>query len=150
MMTQNRGTSNKNDCPVCQRPIRIREPTSLETQEGILSHLKHFRNKKQEFLICLSISAAQELITWRVVSIGTLTSSLVHPREVFSGPIEDHAHSIIIAQNHPSGNTLPSNHDIATTNQLIAGGILLGIPVIDHFILTPSSFFSFREHGLII
>jgi DNA repair protein RadC len=85
----------------------------------------------------------------RVVTIGTLTQSLIHPREVFAGPLKDRAASVIIAHNHPSGDPEPSKADISSTQQLVAAGILLDIPLKDHFIVTKSSHFSFREHGLL-
>jgi len=75
--------------------------------------------------------------------------SLAHPREVFAGPLTDRAASVIICHNHPSGVAEPSKEDIKTTQQLVAAGILLGIPLRDHVIITGTGYFSFREQGLI-
>jgi DNA repair protein RadC len=117
--------------------------------EDILLHLKFIRTKRQEYILCLSLDSGNRLIARRVVTIGTLTSSLVHPREVFSGPLKDRAAGVIIAHNHPSGDPHPSRKDIEATQQLIAGGILLGVQVRDHIIVTKGDYFSFNHHHLI-
>ena len=75
--------------------------------------------------------------------------SLAHPREVFAGPITDRAASIILAHHRPSGICEPSGEDIKSTQQLVAASILLGIPLLDHVIVTKTGYFSFREQGLI-
>jgi DNA repair protein RadC len=121
----------------------------LTTTDAILAQLNFIRNKKQEYFICLSLDGAQRLITRRIVTIGLLDVSLAHPREVFAGPLKDRAASVIIAHNHPSGNASPSGEDIKTTQQLAAAGILLGIPLQDHYIITKKMHYSFKRHHLI-
>lgn len=121
----------------------------LLTTEDILPYLKFIRSKKQEYVLCLSLDSGNHLIARRVVTIGTLTSSLIHPREVFAGPLKDRAASIVIAHNHPSGDPQPSKADILATQQLIAAGILLGIHVEDHIIITGDRHFSFLGNFLI-
>ncbi len=121
----------------------------LTTTDAILAQLKFIRTKKQEYFVCLSLDSAQRLIARRVVTIGTLTSTLVHPREVFAGPLKDRAASVIIAHNHPSGDPNPSKYDIETTQQLIAAGIILGIHIRDHITITKRSHYSFRQGKLI-
>jgi len=81
------------------------------------------------------------------VSIGTLDSSLVHPREVFSEAIKNKAASVIFVHNHPSGDTEPSEEDLATTKKLIDSGNILGIKVIDHIVITKSSFLSIQNQN---
>lgn len=122
---------------------------SLYTADDVLPYLKFIRSKKQEYILCLSLDSGNRLITRRVVTIGTLTSSLVHPREVFAGPLKDRAASVIVAHNHPSGDPRPSRKDIEATQQLVAGGILLGIPIRDHVIVSRTGHFSFRGHHLL-
>ncbi len=122
---------------------------SLHTTEDVLPYLKFIRTKKQEYIVCLSLDSGNRLIARRVVTIGTLTSSLVHPREVFAGPLKDRAASVIVAHNHPSGDPRPSRKDIETTQQLVAAGILLGIPPGDHLIIAKKGHYSFRQAGLI-
>ncbi|HET9412205.1 MAG TPA: JAB domain-containing protein [Candidatus Saccharimonadales bacterium] len=107
------------------------------------------RNKRQEYFVCLSLDSGRRLIARRTVTIGLLDMSLVHPREVFAGPLKDRAATVIIAHNHPSGIAEPSRQDIKATQQLIAAGQLLGIPLSDHIIITKDRHYSFRESGLI-
>lgn len=117
----------------------------LLTSNEALVHLKFIRNKRQEYFVCLSLDSGQRLIARRVVTIGLLDMSLAHPREVFSGPLKDRAASVIVAHNHPSGMAEPSKEDIKTTQQLIAAGILLGIPVRDHIIVAKEDYYSFKD-----
>lgn len=122
---------------------------SLARIEDILPHLKYIRTKKQEYILCLSLDSGNRLIARRVVTIGTLTSSLVHPREVFAGPLKDRAASVIVAHNHPSGDPRPSQKDIEATQQLVAAGILLGIPLRDHIIVAKRDYYNFRSNHMI-
>lgn len=122
----------------------------LRTTADILGQLHFMRNKKQEYFVCLSLDSGQRLIARRVVTIGLLDVSLAHPREVFAAPLKDRAALVIIAHNHPSGNPSPSPQDIEMTQQLVAAGILLGIPVRDHVIITKNDNYSFRVNGMII
>ena len=86
---------------------------------------------------------------WSVseISIGTLDSSLVHPREVFSEAIKNKAASVIFVHNHPSGDPEPSEEDLAITKKLIDSGNVLGIKVIDHIIITRSNFLSVQNQN---
>lgn len=140
------GRSNGSSCVFCEQPT-ISKP--LHTAKDVLACLEFFRDKKQEYFVTLSVDSGGRLILRRIVTIGLLDMSLAHPREVFAGPITDRAASVIIAHNHPSGVCEPSNEDIKTTQQLIAAGILLGIPLRDHLIISKSGYVSFRERGLI-
>lgn len=112
----------------------------LDSAEKVVEELKDIRDKKQEYFVCLTLDGANRLIDKRTISIGTLTASLVHPREVFADAITDRAASIIIAHNHPSGNTKPSKADIEVTKRLKEAGELLGIKVLDHIIITKKEF----------
>lgn len=119
------------------------------TTDDALRHLQFIRNKKQEYLLCLSLDSGDRLIARRTVTIGLLNSALIHPREVFAGPLKDRAAAVIIAHNHPSGLVKPSRQDITATNQLIAAAQLLGITLRDHIIVARLSHFSFKREGLI-
>ena len=140
-----RGTKGS-QCEVCYQPT-VSGP--LRSAKDVLACLKHFRDKKVEYFVTLSIDSGGRLIKRRVVTIGLLDASLVHPREVFAGPLADRAASIIVAHNHPSGIAEPSKEDVKTTDQLIAAGAVLGLPIQDHVIVTERHFFSFLEQGLI-
>ncbi len=112
---------------------------TIDSPQKAVDQLTDIRNKKQEYLVCLTLDGANKLITKRTITIGTLTSSLVHPREVFADAISDRSASIILAHNHPSGNSEPSQADIDVTNRLREAGELIGIKLIDHIIVTKNS-----------
>jgi len=103
----------------------------------------------REHFLLIMLDAGNRVIGTNLVSIGTLTASLVHPREVFKPAIPANAASIIIAHNHPSGDAAPSSEDRETTRRLVQAGKVLGIPVVDHVVFTDTRFFSFREQGLL-
>jgi DNA repair protein RadC len=122
----------------------------LASADEVLGYIGFIRNKRQEYLVCLSLDSGGHLITRRTVTIGLLNVSLAHPREVFAGPLKDRAAAVIIAHNHPSGIAEPSRDDIKTTQQLVAASQLLGISLQDHVIVTKASYFSFRRNGLLL
>ena len=127
----------------------IRNALPVRTQDEILGRLAELRTKQQEYFVCLSLDGGQRLIAQRTVTIGTLDTVLAHPREVFSDPIVERAATVIVAHNHPSGEVKPSEKDVALTQQLMAAGQLLGIPLRDHIILTKTNHFSFKQHHMI-
>lgn len=99
--------------------------------------------KKKEYLVCLHLNARNVLLKKDTVSIGTLTQSLVHPREVFAPAFALHSAGVILVHNHPSGDSNPSQADIAVVNKLVRAGRLLGINVIDFVILSQDQVYSF-------
>jgi len=104
--------------------------------------------RKEHFLV-LCLNARRQLLRIETVSIGTLSASLVHPREVFSPAISNGAAAVVAVHNHPSGDPSPSAEDREATRRLQRAGELLGIPLADHVIVSESAFFSFRESGLL-
>jgi len=125
-----------------------KDKASLATDD-MLPYLNFIRNKRQEYFVCLSLDSAGRVIKRRTVTIGLLDMALAHPREVFAGPLKDRAASVTVAHNHPSGDPKPSQEDIKTTQQLVAAGIVLGIPVNDHIIVAAQDHYSFRKEGRI-
>ena len=115
----------------------------------ILTHLGPIRCLKQEHFICLSVGSDLRVIACHTVFIGTLDSVIAHPREIFAAAVGDHAATIVVAHNHPSGDPTPSSQDIATTQQLVAAGQILGIPLMDHIIVAERGHFSFLGSGLL-
>ena len=101
------------------------------------------RDKEHFYVMHLDVRTRVKLV--ELVSIGTLTSSLVHPRETFRRAVMQGSASIIIAHNHPSGEADPSDEDLRVTRQVFEAGQLLGIHFLDHIIFTPTSFYSFQE-----
>jgi len=117
--------------------------------DDILPLVAHLRDKRQEHFCCITLNGAGEVLGNRVITVGLLNHSLVHPREVFADAITDRAASIICVHNHPSGSLEPSSQDIAITAQLREAGSLVGIQLIDHVIVTKSGHVSMRERGLV-
>ena len=119
----------------------------IRNAHDLLPIIRHYADRQQEYLLCTSLNGANEVITTRVVSIGLVNQSQVHPREVFAGPITDRATSVVVAHNHPSGHVSPSHADKVVTRQLYRVGELLRIPLLDHLIFTHEDHFSFQEHN---
>lgn len=115
------------------------EQPIIDSPEKAVQQLADIRDKKQEHFVVMTLDGANRLIAKRTITIGTLTASLVHPREVFADAITDRAASIIVAHNHPSGSLTPSTADIEVTERLISTGKTLGIAVVDHIVITKDS-----------
>ncbi|HSX05385.1 MAG TPA: JAB domain-containing protein [Candidatus Saccharimonadales bacterium] len=122
----------------------------LLTTVDILPLLNDIASHRQEHFIVLSVDTGRKLITKRIVFIGTIDSVIAHPREVYAGAIADLAAGIVVAHNHPSGDPTPSKQDIATTQQLIAAGQILGVRLYDHVIVAGRRHYSFSANGMII
>ena len=121
----------------------------LDSPIKIFEYLKEKIGKeKKEHFVILYFDTKNKLIIDEI-SVGTLNASLVHPREVFSKAIINNASHIVVAHNHPSGDSTPSQDDTETTKRLIKAGKIIGITVIDHIIVTKNNFFSFKENNLI-
>lgn len=127
----------------------VKDVQPLRTQQELLSRVSDIRDKQQEHFLCLSMDGGHRLIAQRTVTIGTLDTVLAHPREIFSDPIVDRAAYIIVVHNHPSGDPMPSQKDITLTQQLAAAGQLLGVPLRDHFIVTKTEDYSFKQRHLL-
>ena len=106
-------------------------------------------NFHKEYFIVASLDNRNKVINIDTVSIGTLNSSLIHPRETFETAIKNHAAAIIICHNHPSGELKPSEDDLVVTDNLIKAGKLLGIEVADHLIISKDGYYSFKEKKII-
>ncbi len=125
------------------------ENTPLRAMRDILTRLEDLRYKRQEYFVALSLDGGHRLISQRTVAIGTLDTVMTHPREVFAEAVAERAASLIVAHNHPSEDTSPSDKDLSLTQQLVAAGQLLGIIVRDHIIIGQKSHYSFRQHHLL-
>lgn len=101
-------------------------------------------DREQGAVICLD--AKNRPTSIQIVSTGSLSSSIMHPREVFKMACISNASCIIVAHNHPSGDLTPSQEDVDITKRLVESGKILGIRVQDHIICSDSGFYSFREH----
>jgi DNA repair protein RadC len=125
----------------------IEEFPTANGSADVLPLIRHYADRKQEHFICISINGANEVITTRVVSVGLVNKTQVHPREVFADPITDRASAIIVAHNHPVGDLAPSKDDLEITKQLKSAGEILGIKLLDHMIFNQRDHYSFMEHN---
>ena len=127
----------------------IKESIKITDVKDVLPLLNDIAGKQQEYFVCISLNGANEVIEKRIVTVGLLDKSQVHPREVFADVITDRAASVILSHNHPSGELKPSNSDLKIHEQLVEAGKILGIKVLDHIIISKKGYFSFQEEGLI-
>jgi len=125
------------------RRLKNTEKVEILSPKEIWKLCSDIRDSKKEHFLTFYLDTQQRLIERRIISIGTLSASLVHPREVFEPGVTLSAASIIVAHNHPSGSLEASEEDIQVTKRLIEAGELLGIPLVDHVIVTENSFKSF-------
>lgn len=125
-----------------QEPTGGRQQAFLRSIEQVVAHVGQMRDLAKEQLRGLYLNAHFGVIHEEVLSVGTLTGSLVHPREVFQPALAYGASALILVHNHPSGVADPSDADVAVTEQIIAAGRILGIAVLDHVIVTKYSFTS--------
>jgi DNA repair protein RadC len=117
----------------------------IESPEDMAPLIEPMRHLAEEQFIVFHMNCNMNPTGFQIVSHGTATSSLVHPREVFKAALLTNAASIVVAHNHPSDSPNPSRDDIKTTRQLIRAGRLLGIAVTDHLIVTSKQIVSIRE-----
>jgi DNA repair protein RadC len=123
----------------------------LNSSNKIYEFMKYqLWDKKQEYFYCLYVNQKKELIERKLLFMGTINRSIVHPREVFKHAYLCSASGIICIHNHPSGDTSPSKEDIRLTNSLVELGAINGIPIIDHIIIGDDNYYSFYEEGKII
>lgn len=126
----------------CRRRLEKQTRPMIDSPEKASEQLDFIRNKKQEHFVCMTLDGARQLINKHIISVGTLTATLVHPREVFEPAITDRAASIIIAHNHPSGSLEVSAQDREVTLRIKDAGILLGIHLDDHLVVSEEGFAS--------
>jgi DNA repair protein RadC len=122
------------------------EGLKIKFPADVLPLIQHYADRKQEHFLCISINGANEIMNVRVVSIGLVNKSQVHPREVFADVISERASAVIVAHNHPQGELKPSNEDIQITKQLKEAARTLGLSLLDHIIFNTKGYFSFAEH----
>jgi DNA repair protein RadC len=111
----------------------------------VFSLVRHYANRKQEYFICISLNGAHEVLAVRVITVGLVNRTLVHPREVFADALSDRACAVVCAHNHPSGVTEPSKEDDEVTKSLKCAANVLGLNFLDHVIFTECAYFSYRQ-----
>jgi len=116
----------------------------------IFSLVRHNADRKQERLISVSLNGAHEVLAVRVVTVGLVNRTIVHPREVFADLIQDRAAAFVVAHNHPSGRLSPSPEDHEMTERLLKASVILGLHFLDHLVFSQTEYYSYRQHGRLV
>lgn len=125
------------------------EGKNLTSPEEVAEVLReYYATADREQFVVMCLNSKNKLICINVVSVGSIMSSMAHPREIFKPAILSNAAAVIVAHNHPSGDTTPSGEDKSLTDNVVKAGVILGIPVLDHIIIG-DNYYSFKEHSLI-
>lgn len=122
-----------------RRRVRIRRPSDA------LACLGALRGRRQECFAVLTLDGSHQVIRAHEITVGLANQSQVHPRETYACALEDRAVGILVAHNHPSGSLDPSAEDLVVTRRLAEAGKLLGVPLLDHLIVTEGGYASLRE-----
>mgnify|MGYP001382864007 FL=1 len=118
------------------------------TAAEIVNRVFDMENQPNEVFAILCLNTKKKVAGAHIISQGSLSSAIVHPREVFKAAILNNAASIVLAHNHPSGDPEPSREDIETTHRLVNAGNILGINVLDHIIVGDGKYISLKEQGM--
>jgi DNA repair protein RadC len=118
----------------------------IKSPKDTVQIVKKYADKKQEYLLCLYINARNELIQMEIIGIGSLNSLQIEPREIFRPAFSTPCAGIIIVHNHPSGDPTPSDDDIIFTKRIQEAGKVIGIPLLDHIIISSRSYYSIKEN----
>lgn len=131
-----------------ERGMETIKHTQITNAEMVYTYYHSLlQTRGQEHFYCLYLDSQKRVLESKLLFLGTLNYSMVHPREVFMEAYMNHAVSIICVHNHPGGNPIPSRADIELTKRLIEVGNLMGIPINDHIIIGRNSYYSFFEEG---
>ena len=121
----------------------------IASAQNVYTLLHKYSTKEKEHFLLITLDGSSHIIEQRVIHIGTLNQSIVHPREVFRPAIQDNAAGIIISHNHPSGTLEAIRADIQITQRLKEVSKLVGIELLDHVILSKEGYYSFSDEGLL-
>ncbi len=123
-----------------------KEKVCIKSDDDVLKLMSFLKEEARENFYILHLDAKNNVLSKELISVGSLTNSIIHPREVFKGAILNNSVSIICVHNHPSGNPTPSSEDIQITRRLLKVSELVGIKVLDHIIIGRDNYYSF-EHS---
>jgi len=134
-----------------KRALEVGEETlpKIESIKDVIAQMSYLRDKTREHLAALYLNARNELVFKKHIFVGTLDANIAHPREIFEHALANHAASVILVHNHPSGDPQPSKADLEITKRIIEAGKIMGIDVLDHVIIAKNKIFSFKEKKLI-
>ena len=125
---------------------QLKSGTITSTQAAGALLKKEMRDLQQEHVVALYLNTKNEIIKKKTIFIGSLNSSVAHPREIFREAVRYSAARIIIAHNHPSGNPEPSEADLVFTRRMVECGEMMGIDLLDHFIIGSEKYLSLKEY----
>ncbi len=128
-----------------RRLLQNKQASLILSPKDVWDELKDIRDNKKEHFVIFFLDTRNQEIKREIISVGSLNANLVHPREVFEPAVRNLAAQIIIAHNHPSGNSEPSKEDLEITQKLVESGKILGIEIIDHIIVSQNKYFSFAS-----
>src|SRR3990167_5675043 len=136
---------------LAKRALEVNDTSlpTIVTHKDAVAQLTDLRHNKKEHFIALYLNARNQLVHKETISMGTLNANLVHPREVFEPALKHSAAGIMVAHNHPSGDSAPSSADLEITKRLVEAGKILGIKVLNHIIITKENYFSFQDEKLL-
>ena len=128
----------------------MEEAPTIGFPSEVVPLLADIRDQQKEHFVCFYLNARLQVVHKEVISIGSLSATIVHPREVFGCALRQSqgVASIILAHNHPSGDVSPSKDDVELTGRMVKAGQIMGIEVLDHLIIGATGFLSLKEKGL--
>ena len=129
--------------------LHIDRPRLRSSKDGSDVLRTHLGDTDREHFVVMMLDRKNRLIGINTVSIGSLTASIVHPRECFKPAILSNAAAVVLGHNHPSGDPTPSHEDRGLTKRLVDAGKLLGIEVLDHIVLGDVTYYSFADEGML-
>lgn len=132
-----------------RRLLQNKQSALIISPKDVWEQLKDIRDNKKEHFVIFFLDARNHEIKREIVSMGSLDSNLVHPREVFEPAVRNLSAQILVAHNHPSGDPEPSERDLEVTKRLVECGKIMGIEVCDHVIVTEKHYFSLKDRNLI-
>ncbi len=135
-------------CRLCSSPLKTGQRFS-NSRDLFHRYRAQFFAASKEYFVSLHLNSKNQLIREVLISVGSLSTSVVHPREVFSPAVRDSTAALIFLHNHPSGDPSPSREDKDCTQRLCHAGKILGIRVLDHIVLGHEDYFSFADAGML-
>ena len=127
--------------------IQVSSPHDIfEIMRKVLVRENKFGQQKEHFWV-IGLAASNKILYIELVSLGSISAAIINPLEVFNLAVQKKSPQIILVHNHPGDTLTPSVEDIEVTENIVKGGKVLHIAVLDHLIITPDEYYSFKEHG---
>lgn len=136
-------------CEFARRALGPPPGVTLSRPEDVVPWLAEWRSARREHFVGFYLNARHQLLARTMISVGSLSASIVHPREVFVPAVAGSAAGVIVAHNHPSGDPEPSPEDLAVTRRLREAGDLLGIELLDHLVVAERGYVSLKARGAV-